>query len=172
MTSAVGRPKTIGFKNFSEEQRRLYMRETSRKYRERRHPKKKAQIDFDDKRRCKKCERVLERTPDNFYRSKGCRHGLNTICKKCCNKSSKTYLLRDRFACTPEEYEAVLKDAACAICGGTQRLVLDHCHDKNHVRGVLCALCNAGLGMFKDDSSALRRAADYLEMKPLEGPQA
>jgi hypothetical protein len=30
-------------------------------------------------------------------------------------------------------------------------------------RGLLCSLCNMGLGLFKDDVSALRKAVEYLE---------
>lgn len=31
------------------------------------------------------------------------------------------------------------------------------------IRGILCKLCNAGLGFLKDDPGTLRRLADYLE---------
>lgn len=60
----------------------------------------------------------------------------------------------------------------CAICGNAEtamrgdtlkRLAVDHCHQSGHVRGLLCADCNRGLGMFKDNISALRKAAEYLE---------
>lgn len=41
--------------------------------------------------------------------------------------------------------------------------VADHCHRTGVVRAWLCVPCNAGLGMFRDNPDALRRAAAYLE---------
>ena len=65
---------------------------------------------------------------------------------------------------------------ACAICGFTGPLVVDHDHEAagrhGHdpargcwvcVRGKLCDYCNTGLGKFGDDPERLRRAADFLE---------
>lgn len=40
---------------------------------------------------------------------------------------------------------------------------IDHCHETGLVRGLLCHACNSGLGMFKDDPSRMRAAADYIE---------
>lgn len=52
----------------------------------------------------------------------------------------------------------------CPICERVvKRLVSDHCHATGEKRQRICALCNSGLGMFKDNPDALRRAADYLE---------
>lgn len=50
-------------------------------------------------------------------------------------------------------------------------LFVDHCHDKKKVRGMLCNNCNTGLGYFKDDTTRLQRAIDYLNGKtiPLVG---
>ena len=62
----------------------------------------------------------------------------------------------------------------CAICldpvslevrqagkaGG--KAVIDHCQTTGEYRGILCHHCNHGLGQFKDNAEALRRAIDYL----------
>jgi hypothetical protein len=54
----------------------------------------------------------------------------------------------------------------CLICrcrfSKRQRPCVDHCHKTNRVRGLLCNLCNVGLGSFRDSPIFLRRAARYL----------
>jgi hypothetical protein len=64
----------------------------------------------------------------------------------------------------------------CAICGYSDMSnpkifpFVDHCHTNNHVRGILCAHCNHGLGQLKDSPYLLKKAAKYLEKYALFGP--
>lgn len=55
---------------------------------------------------------------------------------------------------------------ACQVCGGTsidgRSLHVDHCHDTNKIRGVLCSECNKTLGLVKDDATRLQKLAEYL----------
>lgn len=60
----------------------------------------------------------------------------------------------------------------CAICrlpetkiikGRVIALSVDHCHAQGHVRALLCAACNTGLGAFRDNPDLLRAAISYLE---------
>lgn len=56
----------------------------------------------------------------------------------------------------------------CAICGelpsGKRALLfIDHDHKTGKVRGLLCGACNAGLGYFKDTTSRMTKAIEYLE---------
>lgn len=52
----------------------------------------------------------------------------------------------------------------CPICQNYygDELVLDHNHETEEVRGLLCRNCNSGLGLFKDDIDNFARAIDYL----------
>ena len=53
--------------------------------------------------------------------------------------------------------------AACEICGMRhERLCLDHDHGTHEKRGFLCANCNKGLGMLKEDPEILENAINYL----------
>jgi|SRR6266852_5881563 len=69
---------------------------------------------------------------------------------------------------TVEEYDAtfVEQNGVCAICGKPElldkRLSADHDHDKLTKRGLLCQLCNAGIGMLMDSSTILEAAIAYL----------
>ena len=58
----------------------------------------------------------------------------------------------------------------CAICrtsdpgsGAGGEWNTDHDHKTGRVRGILCWVCNVGIGKFEDDPERLRRAALYLE---------
>lgn len=58
---------------------------------------------------------------------------------------------------------------SCAICGlqfeqdDLSSLVIDHDHQTNRVRGLLCNPCNLMLGLAGDDAQRLHAAADYLD---------
>jgi hypothetical protein len=51
----------------------------------------------------------------------------------------------------------------CEICKRRVKLFADHCHSRRRHRGMLCLQCNSALGLMKDNSERLRRAADYLD---------
>ena len=51
----------------------------------------------------------------------------------------------------------------CACCRKKPaKLVMDHIHGTDHIRGLLCHSCNTGLGKLGDDIAGLQRAMDYL----------
>ena len=58
------------------------------------------------------------------------------------------------------------QEGKCLICGEEEfpnKINVDHNHVTGQVRGLLCGLCNGGLGFFKDDAAKLRLAAEYLD---------
>jgi hypothetical protein len=79
--------------------------------------------------------------------------------------------LARKFGMSIEQYSQMLiaQNGRCAICHGrgsgmshSDNLSIDHDHRGGGVRGLLCARCNVGIGMFKDDIDCLLRAAAYL----------
>lgn len=73
-----------------------------------------------------------------------------------------------KYNLTEAEYAEMLErqKGVCAICFRHQRyqhLAVDHCHKTGVVRGLLCVMCNRGLGRFFDSPVRLRRAAEYLD---------
>lgn len=78
--------------------------------------------------------------------------------------------LSQQFGITLEQYKALLggQNGVCAICKTpptTERLAVDHCHETNVIRGLLCRHCNVGIGNLKDDPNLLRSAVMYLESR-------
>lgn len=102
-----------------------------------------------------------------------------TQCKDCRQKAKTYYpekrreqLLKKNYGMTSIEYELKLKeqDYSCEICGAKHnpdapkgKLVVDHNHDTNKVRDLLCHSCNMGLGKFYDNPELLKLAAEYIE---------
>lgn len=97
-----------------------------------------------------------------------------SLCVLCHKKRSSRYHTQEyRFrqhGVTRDWYEKEC-DKGCAICGNhlsSQSIIkrerghIDHCHTTNKVRGVLCDLCNKGLGQFKDNIESLTKAIEYL----------
>jgi hypothetical protein len=106
-------------------------------------------------------------------------------CKKCAQAywrshrktgdKAKEARLRYAYGMNLSDYMELLdrQGGVCAICknpetaqsawGGEQVLCVDHDHITGKVRGLLCTLCNKGLGLFKDDVNTLEAAIDYLK---------
>lgn len=101
--------------------------------------------------------------------------------KRSLNKDSLSYKswvhrLRRVYGLTPDDYARMLEEQSygCAICGtdspgnvggptaARKVFAVDHCHTSGKVRGLLCHHCNRGLGLFRDNPTALRLAAEYV----------
>lgn len=87
----------------------------------------------------------------------------------------KGYGLKKDFGITIEEYEVMFYDQSglCKLCknpektkhqsGHIKELAIDHDHTTHVIRGLLCWVCNTGIGKLQDDPILLRQAADYIQ---------
>lgn len=136
---------------------------------------------------CNKCKETKSIT--EFVKTKYTKSGVTSNCKSCRNAYSKhrretkyefvratekeshrRWRLFQMYGITRDEYDQKLADQnnCCAICGthvsNTKRaLAVDHDHDTNKVRGLLCGKCNTGLGQFQDSIELLEQAVNYLK---------
>jgi hypothetical protein len=91
--------------------------------------------------------------------------------KKSRSKTAHETRVKATYGLGDGEYDRLFEaqGGVCAICGQArrQRLSVDHCHKRLHVRGLLCRLCNGRLlTAARDRPEILRAAADYLENPP------
>lgn len=89
---------------------------------------------------------------------------------------SRKHRLRTVYGMTTEEYAVMFgqQEGRCAICAQTEEsrsrstrgkkrnLAVDHDHTTGKVRGLLCHLCNVGVGNFGENAERMVRAADYI----------
>lgn len=67
-----------------------------------------------------------------------------------------------------EQYEMLFKSQhdVCAICSmpskNNGKLFVDHDHETNKIRGLLCDKCNFILGLSGESASILQEAINYL----------
>ena len=75
--------------------------------------------------------------------------------------------LKQRFGLTLTVYNRLLaeQDGKCAICQEPFIITprVDHNHRTGEVRGLLCRLCNTGLGHFRENKELLKAAVIYLK---------
>ncbi len=78
------------------------------------------------------------------------------------------------YGLTIHQYDHILQLqlGVCKICekpetftkkGVLQRLAVDHNHESEKIRGLLCNRCNTGLTRYHDDIMVIQKAIKYLE---------
>jgi len=75
------------------------------------------------------------------------------------------YEAQRKYGLTFEQYNILVakQKGLCAICGLAKQLCIDHNHETNHTRGLLCRGCNASIGQLGDTVERLRAALRYLQ---------
>ena len=133
---------------------------------------------------CSRCKKYL---PFNkFSKSINHRHGVNNTCYMCIEdykrltkdtrfKVSKNNNLKKLYGITLDDYEVMFyrQKCKCLVCGCIMPMFgktthVDHCHETNEVRGILCSQCNTIIGLCYEDSSILASAIDYIDDWKLE----
>jgi hypothetical protein len=133
---------------------------------------------------CTKC--CIEKPIESFYKGsprKDGSRGRLSQCKACMSEANKKWCKANRdyksdkektrarfkkYGITADCYRTMQheQDSKCAICSkplDDMKLLVDHCHDTGKVRGLLCAGCNTGIGLFKDSEDLLTKAIKYLK---------
>jgi Recombination endonuclease VII len=114
--------------------------------------------------KCTRCKEEKPGTPEYFPLHNKKANGLDSWCRSC-RKSYRSNIRRGlyRGMIDDEALKDVLASTfSCTICGDEDRLVVDHDHKTNKVRGLLCNRCNKGLGLFRDSPDFLEYARIYL----------
>jgi hypothetical protein len=132
---------------------------------------------------CKRCN--LDKEDSNFKQVNYNSRGYKPICFACSKKPggrpksqnpftperkkehARIRWIRHKYNLSVEEYNRLYEsqNKQCGICKVNSGTVLhiDHDHETNTIRGLLCASCNKGLGMFKDNITSLENAIEYLK---------
>jgi hypothetical protein len=105
---------------------------------------------------CRECYEALTRATCHPDQRRANKEGLCTTCMRW----TKSGLTVEQRAQMIEQ-----QGGACAICREPVTLTVDHDHQTQIVRGLLCRHCNWGLGQFKDNPELLERAALYVRSR-------
>lgn len=106
------------------------------------------------------------KTPDKLNRKQRKWRAENT--DKLEEQRLRADIKRYGYHITEEQYKAQVEaqSGRCDICNkecGRGRLSIDHDHNTDKVRGLLCRSCNLGLGNFNDNIDFLTQAVLYLK---------
>jgi hypothetical protein len=84
-------------------------------------------------------------------------------------KYYQTFRKYKMYGITRDDYELLLENQGnkCKICESEfvteNEIRIDHNHNTNQVRGLLCHSCNVALGHMRDSVELLERAINYLK---------
>jgi hypothetical protein len=130
--------------------------------------------------KCNVCKKTKELT--EFHKNKKQPDGALVRCKECSSRLNREYheankekrrfdRLRTKYGVEREHYELMYDRCGgkCELCGvdeeniPNKQLCVDHNHETDEVRGLLCLNCNAGLGGLGDSVERLEAAIIYLK---------
>lgn len=111
---------------------------------------------------CSKCK--LNKNIENFHVKKQNKNGFSDICKNC-EKFRKIEIL---YKIDEISFNEILnfQDNKCDICKisflNLKHIHIDHNHETNKIRGLLCVNCNTGIGLLKENINIMQEAIKYI----------
>lgn len=128
----------------------------------------------DGRKDCARCGKDIDLT--EFHKNPQRKDKRSSYCKKCTKEISAGHnrkAILSKYGLTEKQYEKMAEEQnhQCKVCGQLaeneryKKLCVDHCHKTGEIRGLLCMMCNTGLGKFRDDPVKLLNAAKYLLKK-------
>ena len=125
---------------------------------------------------CTKCNIDKELTEFYIYPTGKYRAACKVCYIKHRNTIGKNKQLKKRYGITIDQYNDLFESqkGCCAICekprelGGRSGLYIDHDHNTNKVRGLLCPGCNYAIGVFRENKEHLNKAIEYLSNKSVQ----
>lgn len=120
-----------------------------------------------DIRKCIDCN--VDKKFTAFGKCRGSRDGLRSSCRDCI----RDYFYRKNYGITLMDYKTMFENqnGLCAICsdpetvmrrGQVLPLSVDHNHETNEVRSLLCQTCNFAVGLLADNPKRMDSASAYL----------
>jgi hypothetical protein len=115
---------------------------------------------------CRECRKVYRK--DYYARTRAHAIARAIAWKRANPARTKDFHRKAKYGVPFGTYDRILAEqgSVCAICGAPEpsdaSLHIDHDHATGQVRGLLCDLCNRGLGYFADSAERLDVAATYL----------
>ena len=131
----------------------------------------KLQVIEDGRKQCGSCDEWFD--VESF--GKRTNGSYRTYCMECNRRmgreqyhGNKDKHYQKLYGITTRDVERmkVEQDYKCATCGDEESgrgLFVDHDHETEEVRGLLCHNCNASLGLVKDNIDTLKAMIEYLE---------
>lgn len=148
------------------EERRRKKREYAAEWRKNNYEKHLA---INKKSREKNKDKIREAAREVYHATKHLRPILTETQKARKSEVNREHRLRTEYGLSVAEYEKMVESqgGVCAICSKPDpkfsNLAVDHCHSTGKIRGLLCRLCNTGIGALGDNVDGLLRALDYLK---------
>ena len=125
---------------------------------------------------CNRCSQTKDES--EFYNDKKRKTKKTVYCKECVKANRKEWGKNNpdgekelkrawKYGLLRKELQVFLQIPVCQACGEPLQtdhaLKIDHCHEKGHIRGVLCHLCNiACAGLTEEAIVRLQKCRLYL----------